>query len=108
MTKEHLKAVNAKSKHLVFKENQKGPYDLKNPYCGYIIVNKELHSSNSDRSCRHIEIKIENNLEYDVGDHLGVYPKNDTEIVEAIAKRLSLDLYKSFTLYSVNNNTKSN
>jgi hypothetical protein len=33
-------------------------YDAKNPYLAKIIVNRELHSPQSNRSCRHIEIHV--------------------------------------------------
>jgi sulfite reductase alpha subunit-like flavoprotein len=39
---------------------KKRAYDLKNPYLGKIVVNKELHSEGSDRSCRHLEIEVGN------------------------------------------------
>jgi sulfite reductase alpha subunit-like flavoprotein len=34
------------------------PYDSKNPYLAKIVVNRELHTPESNRSCRHIEIQV--------------------------------------------------
>jgi NADPH-ferrihemoprotein reductase len=37
-------------------------YEYKNPYFAKVLVNRELHSELSDRSCRHIELDIGNEL----------------------------------------------
>ena len=38
---------------------------------------------------------------YDAGDHLGVYPVNDPDLVKAIGQRLGADLDEVFTLTNV-------
>ena len=38
---------------------------------------------------------------YDAGDHLGVYPVNDPDLVNAIGQRLGADLDEVFTLTNV-------
>lgn len=74
------------------------PYDVKNPYLAEISVNRELHKS-GDRSCMHIEFNIEDSkLRYDTGDHVAVYPKNSSELVEKIGKLLNADLDTVFSL----------
>lgn len=69
-------------------------YDIKTPYIATILVNEELHTSLSDRSCRHVELKIDPvahpSLAYVPGDHLGVYPQNSRELVDRIMKRLGV------------------
>ena len=40
-------------------------------------------------------------IRYDAGDHVAVYPVNDPLIVEAIGKRLNVDLDQMFTLNNV-------
>ncbi|BFZ18903.1 hypothetical protein BsWGS_21942 [Bradybaena similaris] len=78
--------------------NQKSPYDVKNPYLAPVTVNRELHKG-GDRSCMHIELDIsESKIRYETGDHVAVYPINDTEIVEKIGKRLDIDLDALFML----------
>ncbi|XP_017770493.1 PREDICTED: NADPH--cytochrome P450 reductase [Nicrophorus vespilloides] len=78
--------------------NQRPPYDAKNPFLAKIIVNRELHKS-GDRSCMHIEFDIEGSkMRYDSGDHLAVYPVNDTELVEKIGKFTGTNLDTVFTL----------
>lgn len=56
------------------------------------MVNRELHTDLSDRSCRHIEIETGGALTYEPGDHVGVYAENDATVVEALAARLGVDL----------------
>ena len=38
---------------------------------------------------------------YEAGDHVAVYPVNDSALVEAIGKRLSVDLDTVITLTNV-------
>lgn len=80
---------------------QKPPFDVKNPYLAPVTVNRELHKG-GDRSCMHIEVDISGSkIRYDAGDHLGVYPVNNSELVEAIGQRLGADLEEAFTLTNV-------
>ncbi|KAG5885625.1 hypothetical protein JTB14_006171, partial [Gonioctena quinquepunctata] len=79
-------------------KNQRPPYDSKNPFLSQIKVNRELHK-NGDRSCMHIEFDIEGSkMRYDAGDHLAVYPINNSELVETIGRHCSKDLNTNFTL----------
>lgn len=66
------------------------PADAKNPRLCEVIMNRELHTSLSDRSCRHIEIELDSGLRYAAGDHLGVYPENDTALVDHLLRRLEI------------------
>lgn len=78
------------------------PFDQKNPYLSTILVNKELHLSESDRSCRHIDFKIDNTrVRYEAGDHLGIFPTNDSELVDKIGKLLEIDLETVFKLINL-------
>jgi len=101
-TKEYHIAMKTQARHLSKKLGSDSAYDIKNPYIGSILVNKELHSPNSDRSCRHIEIDIGNEISYEPGDHLGVFPENSMSIVEEAAKRLQVDLSATFSLFAAN------
>ncbi|XP_060529612.1 NADPH--cytochrome P450 reductase isoform X2 [Cylas formicarius] len=79
-------------------KNQRPPYDAKNPYLAKINVNRELFQ-NSDRSCMHIEFDIEDSkMRYDSGDHLAVYPVNNTELVEKIGRLCEKNLDTIFSL----------
>lgn len=78
--------------------NQKPPFDAKNPFLAPVNVNRELHKG-GDRSCMHIEFDITGSkIRYEAGDHVAVYPVNDSELVDLIGKRLEVDLDQMFTL----------
>lgn len=78
--------------------NQRPPFDVKNPFLSPIRVNRELYKG-GDRSCMHIEFDVEGSkIRYDVGDHLAIYPQNDTELVDRIGKLLNVNLDTVFTL----------
>ncbi|XP_017485883.1 PREDICTED: NADPH--cytochrome P450 reductase-like [Rhagoletis zephyria] len=76
---------------------QKPPFDIKNPYLAPITTNRELYKG--ARSCMHIEIDIKNSkLRYEAGDHVAVYPQNNTELVEKLGKLCGANLDTVFTL----------
>lgn len=83
-------------------------YDIKNPYMATITENRELHQSDSDRSCRHIEIDIGENVKYEAGDHLGVYPENSSSLVSLLASRLNEDLEQVIALVPVDSSVATN
>ena len=59
------------------------------PYCYYLTVH----------IIKHVLLLLF--PRYDAGDHLGVYPVNDPDLVEAIGQRLGADLDEVFTLTNV-------
>lgn len=78
---------------------QRPPFDLKNPFMAPIRVNKNLHSETSDRYCMHLELDISGSrIRYDAGDHVAIYPKNDTNLVTRIGELLGIDLNTVFTM----------
>ncbi|MBI3698978.1 MAG: cytochrome P450 [Afipia sp.] len=56
-----------------------------------ILANDELQKRDganpSDRSTRHIEVELPENVTYRVGDHLSIVPRNDPVLVDAVARR---------------------
>ncbi|KAI9255697.1 cytochrome P450 [Phascolomyces articulosus] len=61
-------------------------------YNAHILANRELQQPGSGRSTRHIELDIskltplcENGQLYTAGDHLEVFPENDSKTVQAVA-----------------------
>jgi len=52
------------------------------------VACRELQAAGSPRRTRHIEVSLPPGLTYQVGDHLGVCPKNDEEQVERLARHL--------------------
>jgi cytochrome P450 / NADPH-cytochrome P450 reductase len=56
-----------------------------------ILLNFELQNTTganaSERSTRHIEVQLSENISYRVGDHLSVVPRNDPALVDSVARR---------------------
>lgn len=73
-------------------KSEQSAYDVSNPFLATLKVNRELLQSDV-RSCRHIEIDITgSNMEYEAGDHIGIYPTNESELVEKLGNLCNADL----------------
>ena len=55
-----------------------------------VTENRELQAEGSKRSTRHLEIVLPEGVAYREGDHLGVLPENDPELVERALRRYGL------------------
>ncbi len=67
-------------------------YSRKNPFPARILQNRRLTGSGSAKDTRHYALSIAGSgLDYQVGDSMGVYCKNDPALVEEILQRLCLD-----------------
>ncbi|CAO1395159.1 unnamed protein product [Diamesa serratosioi] len=85
--------------------NQRPPFDAKNPYLAPIKINRELHKAGG-RSCMHVEFDLEGSkMRYEAGDHLAMYPVNDTDLVDRLGKLCNADLNTIFSL--INTDTDS-
>lgn len=64
-----------------------GSYDAKNPYPAPVLASKELFTVGGDRNCVHIEFDITGSgMQYQHGDHVGVWPSNpDIEVDRMLA-----------------------
>ncbi|CAM5649070.1 cytochrome P450 [Mycolicibacterium aubagnense] len=51
-----------------------------------VVGNRELQSSGSGRSTRHVEVALPDGVGYRAGDHLCVVPVNDPALVERVEK----------------------
>lgn len=73
-------------------QTQKPPFDAKNPFLASVAVNRKLNKG-GNRHLMHIELDItESKIRYDSGDHVAVYPTNDSAMVNRIGERLGVDL----------------
>ncbi|XP_071945366.1 NADPH--cytochrome P450 reductase-like [Antedon mediterranea] len=82
-------------------KKQKGPFDTKNPFVSRVQTNRELHHG-GERSCMHIEFDItDSKIRYESGDHVAVYPINNANLVNGIAKILDQNLDVVFSLNNV-------
>ncbi|KAG7319625.1 hypothetical protein KOW79_016768 [Hemibagrus wyckioides] len=73
-------------------ENQKPPFDAKNPFLAPVTVNRKLNKG-GDRHLMHLELDITGSkIRYESGDHVAVYPTNDSSIVNRLGEVLGVDL----------------
>ncbi|KAF7639539.1 NADPH--cytochrome P450 reductase [Meloidogyne graminicola] len=83
-------------------EKQRPPFDQKNPFLSTISISRELHTTLSERSCKHIEFDIDSTkLRYDAGDHVAIFPTNEVELVEKIGELLDVNLDTVFKLINL-------
>ncbi|KAL4647662.1 NADPH-cytochrome P450 reductase-like [Arapaima gigas] len=81
-------------------ETQKPPFDAKNPFLASVNVNRKLNKG-GDRHLMHLELDITGSkIRYESGDHVAVYPVNETAMVNQIGQILGVDLD---TVFSLNN-----
>jgi len=70
-----------------------------------VAARRELRDPSDPGSTIHMEIDISKHmdtLKYQTADNLGILPKNDTSVVESVAKALNYDLDRRFTLHPNN------
>lgn len=56
-----------------------------------VVQNRELQSPESERSTRHIEIALPEDVTYQEGDHLGVFPRNRRDLINRVLQRFRLN-----------------
>ncbi len=67
-------------------------YSKKKPFHAILKANLELNSADSARDTRHFEFDLTGSgLNYEVGDVLGVYPKNDPAMADELIEILNFD-----------------
>nr|6J79_A Chain A, Heme oxygenase 1,NADPH--cytochrome P450 reductase [Rattus norvegicus]6J79_B Chain B, Heme oxygenase 1,NADPH--cytochrome P450 reductase [Rattus norvegicus] len=73
-------------------ENQKPPFDAKNPFLAAVTANRKLNQG-TERHLMHLELDIsDSKIRYESGDHVAVYPANDSALVNQIGEILGADL----------------
>jgi sulfite reductase (NADPH) flavoprotein alpha-component len=84
-------AVPASARASVAAPAAKPTFDKQNPFAATIIDNIVLTGRGSSKETRHIELSLEGSgLVYEPGDALGIVPRNDPALVEALLESLSL------------------
>ncbi|XP_038669660.1 NADPH--cytochrome P450 reductase-like isoform X2 [Scyliorhinus canicula] len=79
-------------------EIQKPPFDAKNPFLAPVTANRKLNRG-GERHLMHLELDIGGSkIRYESGDHVAVFPINDSTIVSEIGKILNSDLDVIFSL----------
>ncbi|CAJ0940531.1 unnamed protein product [Ranitomeya imitator] len=73
-------------------ETQKPPFDAKNPFLATVSVNRKLNQA-GERHLMHLELDITGSkIRYESGDHVAVYPANESSIVNKLGEILGVDL----------------
>ena len=68
-----------------------GVFDAKNPYPSPVLASKELFHVGGDRNCVHVEFDITGSgMNYQHGDHVGIWPSNPDLEVDRIVSVLGL------------------
>ena len=67
-------------------------YSRTNPFQAEVLENINLNGRGSNKETRHVELSLEgSNLQFEPGDSLGVYPKNDVILVDTLITELGWD-----------------
>jgi sulfite reductase (NADPH) flavoprotein alpha-component len=67
-------------------------WSREHPFAAELLVNQRITGRGSDKDIRHLEISLEGSgLTYEPGDALGVWPHNDSTLVEAVLATLALN-----------------
>jgi sulfite reductase (NADPH) flavoprotein alpha-component len=75
------------------------PHDRKHPFQAPVLENIVLTGRGSSKETRHLELSLEGSgLSYRPGDALGVVPRNDPALVEALLEQLGLAAEAPVTL----------
>ncbi|WP_194841506.1 assimilatory sulfite reductase (NADPH) flavoprotein subunit [Sporosarcina obsidiansis] len=61
------------------------PYSRTNPFQAEVLENINLNGRGSNKETRHLELSLEGSgLHYEPGDSLGIFPENNSELVDKI------------------------
>lgn len=73
-------------------EQESSRWNRRNPFGARVVVNRSLTATGSDKSVRHYEIDLgDSGITYQAGDSLGIHPRNDPALVDAIMEKLGVD-----------------
>jgi sulfite reductase (NADPH) flavoprotein alpha-component len=66
-------------------DNDQPQFHKKNPFPAKLLKTENLNKEGSSKATHHIELSLEgSDLQYEVGDALGVYPENNAKLVDEI------------------------
>ncbi|QOS89180.1 assimilatory sulfite reductase (NADPH) flavoprotein subunit [Peribacillus sp. JNUCC41] len=67
-------------------------YSRTNPFKAEVLENINLNGRGSNKETHHLELSLEGSgLAFEPGDSLGIYPKNDSDLVDRLLKELNWD-----------------
>lgn len=78
---------------------EKTTYSRTKPFEAEVYENINLNGRGSNKETRHLELSLErSNLQFDPGDSVGIYPKNDPGLVDALLAEMNWDPEESVVL----------
>jgi sulfite reductase (NADPH) flavoprotein alpha-component len=79
-------------KNGVAAQGEAAAYNRKNPFAAKLVESRPLNKDGSAKDTRHVVIDLNGSgLKYDVGDALGIYPRNCETLVSKIIARIGAD-----------------
>ena len=64
-----------------------------------MLENINLNGRGSNKETRHLELSLEGSgITYEPGDALGIYPENDSELVESLIQKMGWDSEELVTI----------
>ena len=80
-------------------QSSESNYSKEQPYEAELLVNQKITGRDSNKDVRHIEIDLsESGLTYQVGDALGVWFENDSELVDQLIALVELSADEQVTV----------
>jgi sulfite reductase (NADPH) flavoprotein alpha-component len=74
-------------------------YSRTNPFRAEVLENLNLNGRGSNKETRHLELSLEGSgLSFQPGDSLGIYPENDSELVDLLLEELKWNPEESITI----------
>jgi sulfite reductase (NADPH) flavoprotein alpha-component len=71
---------------------EKTSYSRTNPFKAEVLENINLNGRGSNKETHHLELSLEGSgLTFEPGDSLGIYPKNDSDLVDMLLMELDWD-----------------
>lgn len=65
-------------------------YSRTHPFRAEVLENMKLNGRGSNKETRHLELSLEGSgLQFEPGDSLGIYPENDTDLVDGIITEMN-------------------
>jgi cytochrome P450/NADPH-cytochrome P450 reductase len=68
----------------------------------HVLINRELQTTGSARSTRHIELELSDGLSYQEGDHIGILPENSDETIDRVLRKFGYSGEEQIILKSQN------
>lgn len=73
-------------------------YNREKPYLAEVLLNQRITARESEQDVRHLEIALNESLSYEPGDALGVWPTNNSALVDIVLSQLKLNADEAISI----------